>query len=530
MRKIVLKPGITVIFMKSYSSTVVKGTIIIFAMLLLSGLLGYATRLFLASNLSLAEYGMFYAALSFASFFIIIIGLGLNSALTKFVSEFLVNKKYSKIKTVSIIVILTQIFVSVVVVIFMTIFADQISLIFFKTLQVSDIIKILFIYLFLSTPFYFLKNYLQGHNDMKNLAFISFVYPIVTFAYILFAFYFSSGSVLTAAHAYTAGVFVAVLFGIFVVAKKYGHVFKGRIVSGIEKKKLSRDLFLFAVPVFIIGIANTAITYVDTLAITYFRTLEEVAFYQAALPTAFILTYLSSSLTTVLYPTVSDLWTRKKYQYTADAISSIVKFTLILMVPIVLVFLAFPEIVLTILFGSSYIPAAPALQILSIGVLMFSLGMLLTITLQGIGRPDINAKLIGFSAIVNLVLNLVMVPGFGIIGAATASAISYFCYISLAHYFTKREFSKKNTKFILPYKTMAKTLLGGFIALAIIFFLKGLIDVQNPIIELVIIGFISIVFYVLWILFTRSVRYNDVNEFRKSGLPVPLFVINILKK
>ena len=43
----------------------------------------------------------------------------------------------------------------------------------------------------------------------------------------------------------------------------------------------------------------------------------------------------------------------------------------------------------------------------------------------GIGRPGINSIVSGIAFVVNLVANLVLIPRFGIVGAASASLISY---------------------------------------------------------------------------------------------------------
>ena len=512
--------------MKKYAERVVKGTIVIFAMLLMSGVIGYIIRLLLATNMSVENYGMFYAVLSFVSFFILIIGLGLHGALTKFVSEFLVKKEHGKIKSTIIVVLLTQFIVSLCVVSFMLIFSGNISMVFFKTMASADILNILLIYLFLSTPFFFLKNYFQGFHDMNMLALISFVYPLITLIGVVASFSYFGVTPVNAAYSYTIGVIVAVIIGLAIFFIKFRYVLKEKLVFD---KPLIKNIFLFALPVFIIGVANTAITYVDTLSITYFRSLQEVGYYQAAIPTAFIITYLSSSLTTVLFPAVSDMWIRKRYHYISTSISSIVKFTLILIVPVILVFISFPDIVLTILFGAEYIPASGALQILSIGVLFFSLGMLFTITLQGIGRPDLNAKLIGLAAIVNIILNIVLVPNHGIIGAASSSAIAYFVYILLAHMYLLRELGKKNIVFRLPYATMAKTLCGGGATLVLIFFLKGYLSL-SPIAELVIVGIVSLTFYIAWLLLTKCVKSDDIENISNIGVPVPKFVVNIVKK
>jgi len=45
--------------------------------------------------------------------------------------------------------------------------------------------------------------------------------------------------------------------------------------------------------------------------------------------------------------------------------------------------------------------------------------------LAGRGKPMLNTYITGFSVVLNIILNILMIPRFGILGAALATAISY---------------------------------------------------------------------------------------------------------
>src|SRR4030067_3099292 len=100
------------------------------------------------------------------------------------------------------------------------------------------------------------------------------------------------------------------------------------------------------------------------------------------------------------------------------------KWNLAVTLPFFLVIFLFSESVLNAIFGSSYVQAGYALRILAIGAFIPVILGPNAATLVVIGRTKLNMidDLIG--AVMNISLNLLLIPTMGIIGAAIASAAS----------------------------------------------------------------------------------------------------------
>lgn len=77
------------------------------------------------------------------------------------------------------------------------------------------------------------------------------------------------------------------------------------------------------------------------------------------------------------------------------------------------------------LFGAEYQPAYPALLALLPGLLGLCYASILRLDLLGKNRPGTVSLIMGAGAALNLVLNLVLIPTWGIVGAAMASSIAY---------------------------------------------------------------------------------------------------------
>ncbi|WP_312936103.1 oligosaccharide flippase family protein [Pseudomonas sp.] len=104
------------------------------------------------------------------------------------------------------------------------------------------------------------------------------------------------------------------------------------------------------------------------------------------------------------------------------------------------------------LFGAEYQPAYPALLGLLPGLLGMSHVSILRLDLLGKERPGTVSWIMGIGAVLNLVLSLLLIPRFGILGAAVSSSVAYFsvAVMMLTLYCRLSGVSVWNTLAILP--------------------------------------------------------------------------------
>lgn len=74
--------------------------------------------------------------------------------------------------------------------------------------------------------------------------------------------------------------------------------------------------------------------------------------------------------------------------------------------------------------GEQYMEAAPLLQIVALSGLVKPWGRLFGVLLDAIGKPHLNFRMLLFSMFVTLLFNIVLIPLFGIQGAAWASGLA----------------------------------------------------------------------------------------------------------
>ena len=101
--------------------------------------------------------------------------------------------------------------------------------------------------------------------------------------------------------------------------------------------------------------------------------------------------------------------------------------------------LFFGENIISVIFGSEYIESMKVLLILILGtscrIIFGSVGFIINMS----GKESITAKILWVGCFLNLVLNFLLVPLMGIVGASIATSISLFA-VYLAQYIYVRKF------------------------------------------------------------------------------------------
>jgi O-antigen/teichoic acid export membrane protein len=165
-------------------------------------------------------------------------------------------------------------------------------------------------------------------------------------------------------------------------------------------------------------------SWTDTLMLGYFKTPDVVGVYNAALPLAQLLLMPLSSMSFIYLPIISKLYSKNLINELGRSYIILTKWIFLMSFPIFFVLFLFPDVVVNLLFGSRYIGACVALQILTIGF-FFTISFGFTYnTLLVLGKTKFLMLTFVISAIINMILNMVLIPPMGIIGASIASAFS----------------------------------------------------------------------------------------------------------
>jgi O-antigen/teichoic acid export membrane protein len=187
---------------------------------------------------------------------------------------------------------------------------------------------------------------------------------------------------------------------------------------------IRKELLFFSLPLLGTAIFGMSIMWMDTIILGYFKTAEVVGLYNAAYPLAQSLASPPFALMLIYTPIVTGLYSQNLMADLRRSYTIVTKWITFMTMPIFLVLCLYPEYVLHLLFGPTYIAAAPALRILSIGFIIDTFPSPSLATLIALGESRFTMWATLAAATVNIILNIALIPPLGIVGAAIASAAS----------------------------------------------------------------------------------------------------------
>ncbi|WP_265107814.1 oligosaccharide flippase family protein [Halosolutus halophilus] len=186
------------------------------------------------------------------------------------------------------------------------------------------------------------------------------------------------------------------------------------------------ELLTFSMPLVVSTVIGIMLSRTDTLMLGYFRSSYEVGMYDAAYPIAAGLTVVLSAFGFLYLPIASRLDADGERDVVNDIYSTSTKWVYILTFPAFLLLVVFPQDVIMLIFGPSYTNASAVLPILAVGFFLSATAGRDRETLSAVGATTWIAVGNGTGIIANILLNIVLIPRYGYMGAGVASVISLF--------------------------------------------------------------------------------------------------------
>ena len=150
----------------TYTKFAVKNVGIIFVISIIAAFLGYLVRLILAKNLTLEEFGLFYAVFAFLGMLGVFKSFGFDKALAKFIPEFLHKKRKDHIKSSIIYVSIIQLITNSIIIAAIYFLSNFLAVHFFNSSQASTVLRLMAIAFFIDSFVLVLKFSFQGFKKM----------------------------------------------------------------------------------------------------------------------------------------------------------------------------------------------------------------------------------------------------------------------------------------------------------------------------------------------------------------------------
>jgi O-antigen/teichoic acid export membrane protein len=195
---------------------------------------------------------------------------------------------------------------------------------------------------------------------------------------------------------------------------------------------------------------------------------EKVGIYSAAYGMGSIILMFSTYILYVLRPTVYGLFDKKKVDEVKMYLSYSWKYLLMFSIPSVFGLTLLAKPLLTNLTTTAFISEGEFIvPIVAVSIVYYGVAMIFGVVLLSHKRPKIYASVYSFAAVLNLVLNIIFVPIWGIIGAAVTTFIAYYVLTIVIWYI-----SYKKMKFNIQLGFLAKSIIASVFMSFIIWMVK----------------------------------------------------------
>lgn len=482
---------------------IAKGALLVFIGSGVGMLLGIVGRIMVARYVTQGEYGIYSLALVLLNVFVTVSILGLATGSTRQIAFYRGRGDKSKVRGV----VLSSLQIAVISSIFFSLalfFAsDLISIKLFHSPELSAPLKVFCIAIPFFVLIHILTTIFRGFDRAEPNVYFQQIsrnalFPLLLLIVILLGLQFTG-----VVYAFAASVVLTfIAFAVYAI-KKPPLVLRGE--KSASASPIGKELLLFSLPLLAVGVLNLAVMWIDTLMLGYFMVAADIGLYNSALPLVRLLGIVMGTATFLYFPLMSQLYAKNQRDEMKRCYTAVTKWIFMATLPIFLIFVLFPEATLNILFGSRYIGATSALQILSLGFFIHAILGPSAITLVAMGDTRFVAWSLLIALIGNIALNIILIPPLGIVGAAiatTSSLATRYLLVSVRLYWLSK---------IHPFtKNYLKPAIASVVLIFIIYVLVTNLVSVIPFWLLPVLLIVFLGVYALSILLTRSFDKEDI--------------------
>ncbi|EMA30471.1 polysaccharide biosynthesis protein [Haloarcula japonica DSM 6131] len=221
--------------------------------------------------------------------------------------------------------------------------------------------------------------------------------------------------------AYAASFLLLSILGVLVLAKYSSYRFpeQGAIVT------YGQDIASYGGYQLIGGLSAVLLYKSDILLVEHFKGSTFTALYQSAITPAEMIWFVPFAIQIAFLQHTASLWSSNKIDEINQNIQTGVKYAVLSLTLFGVGLVVLAEPFLTVYFGPEYVDAATTLQILVFGTFFFGITRVVTPVFQATGWVKYT-ELITFAVLIaNILLNTLLIPQYGIIGAGIGTGISY---------------------------------------------------------------------------------------------------------
>lgn len=399
--------------------TVMKGAGIVFVGVFVSKALTYLYRILMARMLGPEEYGLFSIAFSVFMMAMFFGKAGVPQGLNRFVAKYIGKEDDARIRGTIRAAFQITLPASIITAASLFLLAPFLGAQVFNEPGVTPLIRIFAVAIPLRT---FLKNVTVVFEAFKRMDYFSaveHVFQSILLVVLTAGLIYAGYGVIGAAAAYALSIMMAAALGFYLL--------QTRVFSVVgETELVRRELVWFSLPLFASGMIGTIAGDIDNFMLGYFANTSaaDVGIYNAAMPTGRLIQALGIPFSTILFPVITEHLARDESEDALAVASAALRWTVAMVFPATLLLIFFSAPILRFLFGEAYVGGYIVLAIIATSAFI---NVVLTPINKFLPARDKTTWMMANSiaaTLLNILLNIVLIPQYGILGAGIATTAS----------------------------------------------------------------------------------------------------------
>ena len=399
-----------------------------------SAAVGGVITVVLARLLTPNEYGLFFLAISVFGFCKVFTRLGIARSAGRYIAEYKEQGPEQLphiIRTAAIVNTLTIAIAALVLG-----FGHQQIAALLQQPELAPLLLFGILYLGFTTYATFLSKVWQGFEEITLASLIEICSQLGRLVFSV-GFVLAGFGAMGALGGYVVATAIPVVIGSVILYRNYYKV--GETAAAVEAG-LRRRIVEYSIPITATNTADRVDKEIDTILIGVF--LSPVAVGQYVIGKK-VVRFIETPMNAVGF-TLSPTFGAQKAEGNIDRASRIyetaLRHILLLYIPAGVGIILVAEPFIDLFFGADYLGAVPVLQVLGVFVVLQAITKLSGNGLDYLGRARSRAIAKTVASVVNVVLNVALIPTIGIVGAALATVVTHGMYTLFTLYIIAQEF------------------------------------------------------------------------------------------
>ena len=344
----------------------------------------------------------------------------------------------------------------------------------------------------------------QAYQLLKYKIFVSEIQNplILLLSMVIFYFLFSAES------AIMLPVVISSLFGLITISMSLRKV-AGVHIFSLVSSKFNKDLLYYSLPIMFMSVLSTILHWTDVFMLGYFTDTSIVGLYHPPARTAGIIRIVFLSFAGIYGPILAEMYAKNLQIEMKHVFKLVTRWITTFSLPFVILILIYSKKVMLI-FGSDFINGYPILMILVIAAFIQAVFGIGGITLNMTGFPIINLINTFIACGLNIILNIILIPKMGAMGAALATLFTLTFIVLI------RGFQNWKLLHLIPWSAqLIKPICAGMLTMCAGYYLKQFIMHFHTILTLLCAGVVifTLFFSILWMF-----GFDEDDKGLKSGL------------